>query len=164
MNIIAGIPSKADNLEDTYPLSPLQHGMLMHALLKAGTGVDIEQFVLEIREALDLQRFRRACQIVADRHPVLRTSFCWDTVGGPQQEVRAGIALPWDFHNWQTVAEGDRDNKFADLLRADRNRGFDLACPPLWRLTIVRFCDVEWRVVWTYHHSIVDGRALALLL
>jgi hypothetical protein len=35
---------------------------------------------------------------------------------------------------------------------------------PLWRLTIVRYGEVEWRLVWTYHHSIVDGRAVALLL
>src|SRR4051812_42277589 len=146
MNIIAGIQSKADNLEDTYPLSPLQHGMLMHALLKARAGVDIEQFVLEIREALDLQRFQRACQMVADRHPVLRTKFHWDTVEGPQQEVRPKIALPWEVQRWQAIASGDRDKRFADLLKADRSRGFDLASAPLWRLTMVRYGEAEWRL------------------
>ena len=164
MNIVTDTQTKADDLEDTYPLSPLQHGMLMHSLLEPGSGIDVEQLIFELCETLDLPKLQQATKCLTDRHPILRTSFRWENLEAPRQEVHRLIQLPFEQHDWRSIPEGEHNRRFADFLKADRRRGFDLAHPPLWRLTIVRYDATKWRLIWTQHHSILDGRAFALLL
>lgn len=155
---------KKTRIEDTYPLSPLQQGMLFNTLLDPGSGVDIEQLLFELHEALDVTAFQRAWRYVTARHPVLRTNFRWKDLEEPRQEVTAQIALPWDQQDWQGIAETERDKQFADLLTADRHRGFDLARVPLWRLTMLRYGEADWRLIWTFHHTILEGRSYRLVL
>ncbi len=79
------------DIEDIYPLTPLQQGMLFHALYEAQPGVDIEQLVLTIRADLDFEAFERAWQWVVDRHAILRTSFKWEDLDQPQQQVHKNV-------------------------------------------------------------------------
>ena len=62
-----------DDVVDGYELSPMQHGMLFHALSAAGLGVDIEQIIVTLGEALDVAAFEQAFGKVMRRHPILRT-------------------------------------------------------------------------------------------
>ena len=48
------------SLEDSYPLSSLQQGMLFHALWEKGSGVDIVQILIDLHETLDVEKFKRA--------------------------------------------------------------------------------------------------------
>ena len=70
-------------IEDAYPLSPMQQGMLFHSLLAPDSGVDIEQLYCELHEALDVAAFQRSWRCVIERHPILRTSFSWQGVDEP---------------------------------------------------------------------------------
>ena len=60
-------------IEDLYPLSPMQHGMLFHRVQSmddaARSGVDIEQMVGALREELDVPAFERAWATITARHP-----------------------------------------------------------------------------------------------
>src|SRR5262245_12615761 len=120
---------------DTYPLSPIQQGMLFHHLEDAHAGIDIEQLVIEYTELPDVARLERAWQATLARHPVMRTAFRWDSQ--PVQEVHATAPL----------AIERRDGDLMAFLAADRTRGFDLRTPPLMRLTLV-----GTTLVWTLHH------------
>jgi len=62
-------------IEDSYPLAPIQHGMLVHSLSAPQSGVYIQQLVAVLREALDVGAFQRAWDQILRRHAVLRTSF-----------------------------------------------------------------------------------------
>ena len=42
---------------------------------------------------------------------------------------------------------------------ADRSRGFDMARAPLLRLTLLRYGEADHRLIWTYHHIVLDGRS-----
>jgi len=61
------------NIEDVYPLSPMQQGMLFHSLFAPASGVYIQQPNYELHGNLDISAFERAWQVV-DRHPILRTA------------------------------------------------------------------------------------------
>ncbi len=65
-------------VEDRYPLSPMQAGMLFQHLYRPGSGVDIEQLAGSLHEALDTAALEQAWQRVAARHAALRTSFDWE--------------------------------------------------------------------------------------
>jgi amino acid adenylation domain-containing protein len=142
----------------------MQQGMLFNTLLEPHSGVDIEQVECTLHETLDVEAFKRAWQRVVARHAVLRTRLRWEDVSEPRQEVQAHVELPWEEQDWSAIEETEQDERLADFLGADRRRGFDLTRAPLFRLTMLRYEDAEARVILTSHHTVLDGRSLALVL
>jgi NRPS condensation-like uncharacterized protein len=112
--------------------------------------------------ALDVGALERAWQRVVDRHPVLRTTFFWEGLDQPLQVVRGEAAAPFETPDWSGVGEEEREARFAEFLREDRARGFDLGAAPLARLACIRTGPAEHRVVWSYHHLLLDGWSAAL--
>ncbi|HEY3569257.1 MAG TPA: amino acid adenylation domain-containing protein, partial [Thermoanaerobaculia bacterium] len=151
-------------VEDLYPLAPMQEGMLFHSLYTAGADLYVEQLTAELAGPLDEAAFAAAWQRVVDRHPALRTAFLWREVERPLQLVRRGVALPWRAEDWRGLPPAAQEERWRDLLAADRARGFDLGRPPLLRLTLVRLEEEVHRLIWTSHHLVFDGWCFSLLL
>ncbi len=150
------------NVEDIYPLSPMQQGMLFHTLLDPEAGDYLTQLTGTIEGEATLTAFREAWREVIGRHPVLRTAFVWETLDQPLQVVHREADLPCVQHDWRgsTDVAGDFDR----FLAEDRAAGFDLAAPPLMRLTIFEVDDQIYRFVWTHHHLLLDGWSLPLVM
>ncbi len=151
-------------IEDSYRLSPMQQGMLFHSLRTDLAGVDVEQLLCILREDLNLPAFEQAWQRIIERHPVLRTSFRWEGGHEPVQIVHRSVQLPVDHQNWQHLSVEEQQNQISTYLEADRCRRFDLAQAPLMRLAIFQTAEAEYQVVWTFHHILLDGRSLPILL
>ncbi|MFP2934309.1 condensation domain-containing protein, partial [Pyxidicoccus sp. 3LG] len=150
-------------VEDLYPLSPLQQGMLFHTLLAPASGVYVTQLTWTFGGTVDLEAFRRTWDVVVARQPMLRTSFLAEGLEEPLQQVHASATLPWTEHDWSALPEAERHSLFQTLLDEDRARGFDLRTPPLMRLTVVRLDERTYRILWTLHHLVLDGWSLGLL-
>ena len=133
-------------LEDLYPLTPLQQGMLFHALHGVGVNVYVERFLRRF-DALDVNRFRTAWEAVMRTHPVLRTAFLWEETDQPLQAVLAEVPLP-----------------FAVLDHAEPSRPFVLETAPLMRVQLVDLGGGAYEFVWSYHHLLLDGWSAALVL
>jgi NRPS condensation-like uncharacterized protein len=154
---------QTSDVEESYPLSALQQGMLFHALREQGSGVDVQQFLFDLHETLNVEKFKRACRRVIARHPVLRTSFCWENRNEPQQRVHTEVELPWEEEDLRTFASVEQEKWIADFLATDRRRGFDMAHAPLFRFTLLRFGAADYCLIWTYHHILLDGPSRRLL-
>ncbi|WP_175750846.1 non-ribosomal peptide synthetase [Burkholderia anthina] len=148
-------------IDDVYPLSPMQQGILFHALFAPGHASYVNQLVATAT-ALDADRLAAAFAASVARHDILRTSVMPDEAA-PLQCVHRHAQMPVEQLDWR--AHGDAfDADFDAWLAADRARGFDWREPPLMRLTLIRVADDAWRVVWTRHHVLLDGWSTARLL
>ncbi|MGQ0752218.1 MAG: amino acid adenylation domain-containing protein [Betaproteobacteria bacterium] len=156
--------SGAPRVSESYDLSPIQAGMLFHAVDGRTPGVDIEQVVIVLRETVDEARFVRAWTRVVERHAILRTRFRWSSASHPQQEVLDQVQLPVRRRDWSGLDAAQRTESFHQLLAEDRAEGFGLETAPLLRLTLVRVAGGEHWVLWTFHHALLDGRSFALVL
>src|SRR5436853_4975637 len=154
----------AEAIEDVYSLSPLQQGMLFHHLYEAHSGVDIEQVVYRLRDGLHVAAFKRAWQQIVDRHAVLRTGFRWEGLDSPLQLVHRQIKLEWEEADWRLLPAAEQSARLDDYLRHDRRRGFAMTEPTLNRMALFRESDSGYQFVWTFHHAIIDGRSIALIL
>ncbi|NPU66681.1 amino acid adenylation domain-containing protein, partial [Bradyrhizobium sp. 83012] len=144
-----------DRIEDIYPLSPMQQGMLFHSLRDVGSGVYVNQISVEIR-GLNVERLRAAWQDASARHPMLRTGFLWrELSGSPLQAVYRQAIVPFEIEDWrgQLIDE----TRVAAALAGERDAEFDLAQPPLQRVRLLRVDDDCHRLIWTYHHILMDG-------
>jgi hypothetical protein len=152
-------PNLTQPSEESYPLSPLQEGMLYHHLASQDQGVDVVQLVVSLRETIDIAQLKLAWERVIARHAVLRTSFRWNTSVEPKQIVHPSILLPCQEYNWVNIPRAGREKYLAAFLEEDRRRGIQMDCAPLWRLALVRWESDELSLVWTFHHAVLDGRS-----
>ena len=151
-------------IEDFYPLSPLQEGMLFHSLYAPEVGAYINTFSNGLQGALNVSAFQRAWQQVVNRHQALRSIFVKDGLKQPLQFVYRQTSLPWEVLDWRDLSSSDQQQQINAFLLADRARGFDLSKPPLMRFALLRLADDRWHFVWTFHHILLDGWCLSLLL
>ncbi len=149
---------------DGYRLSPLQEGMLFHARYDPHSGIDVQQIVGVLAESLDPDLLEQAWQEVLERHPALRTRFCWLDVERPVQMVETGVRVPFERHDWRRLPPEERERRWARTLANDRRRGFDLRRAPAMRLALLRMAEAEYRLLWTSHHAILDGGSFVPVL
>ena len=156
--------SKQSLIEDIYPLSPMQEGMLFHALRSPEAGLYFEQVTCTLAGDLDEEAFVGAWQQVVDRHPILRTAFVWERRKEPFQVVFRRVELPWERHDWTGRPPAEQARSFAALVAADRQRGFQLSKPPLMRQALVRTAADRHRLLWSCHHLLLDGWSQTLVI
>ena len=166
------------DIEDIYPLTPTQQGMLFHDLLVRdaglqqgggsrpgeGSGVYVVQVAFTLSGLLDLDAFAQAWRTLQARHGVLRTACAWEGLPQPVQVIGRDAPFEIDVIDLARVDASTRRRALEDWLSADRARGFDPRHAPLMRVTMFRLGDDQVRVVWTYHHLLLDGWSLPLLL
>jgi amino acid adenylation domain-containing protein/non-ribosomal peptide synthase protein (TIGR01720 family) len=149
------------NVEDLYPLTPLQAGMVFHSLLDTGSTAYVDQIRLRLSGVSDTQALGAAWQRVVDRTPLLRSSVVWEGVDEPLQVVHREVVLPTRHHDWRGLSEVERDLELQRVAAEDRAAGVDLTAPPLLRLVIAALSDDEVLLVWTSHHVVLDGWSMA---
>ena len=145
------------DVEDFYPLSPLQQGLLFHSLSEPGSGMYFNQTRVPLGGELDVDAFRAAWQQVVERHGILRTFFVWEGVKAPIQVVKNSATMPFAIEDWRGVNESDREARFEALRLADLARGFDLSQAPLMRAVLLRTADDRHDFLWSFHHILMDG-------
>jgi amino acid adenylation domain-containing protein/non-ribosomal peptide synthase protein (TIGR01720 family) len=150
--------------EDLYPVTPFQHGMLFHTLAAPGEGLYVVQLRFRVRGPLDTAALEGAWASVCAIHPVLRSAFVWETVERPLQVVFPSGLPPLAHHDWSDMPTPGQQAALRRLLDRDRGQGFVLARPPLHRLTTVRLDQDDHWLVWTYHHLLLDGWSVQLVL
>ena len=150
-------------IADVYPLTPVQHAIVVHALQSPNTGVYLSQVVHALRGPLDVDRLQRAWEAVTARHAVLRTAFAWEEIDEPVQIVFEETPVDLQVLDWSDADPDQREELLERLLLQQRSEGFDLREAPLVRLVLIRFEREAWRLCIVSHHAILDGWSTSLL-
>ncbi|MDQ4031964.1 MAG: amino acid adenylation domain-containing protein, partial [Actinomycetota bacterium] len=144
-------------VEDIYPLTPTQAGMLFHNLVDSSSGAYINQMSLRLCGLSNPHALEAAWQRVVDRTPILRSGVIWDGVEQPLQVVYRQATVPTVHHDWRHLTDEDTESEQQRVLADDCVADLDLTQAPLMRLIIARLSDDEVLLVWTSHHILLDG-------
>ncbi len=164
----AALPASRARVEDLYPLSPMQRGILFEVQYAPDEARYLNQFALTL-ESLDIARFEAAWQATLQRHPVLRTAI--RATSGVMDADGDEIALQWvdraarmpiERHDLSASAHAAAD--LARLAKQHRETPFDLTRAPLMRAALVLLPDRRHRFLWTRHHLLLDGWSSARVL
>jgi len=159
--LVAGAPGR---IEDLYPASPMQQGMLFHALHSPAAGEYVVQIGITLNVDLHLDAFTRAWDLLSARHTVMRSAFVWEGLETSLQAVYEKVPLEWLRLDWRELPAAEQAWRLATHLEEDRRRGFDLSRPPLMRFCLFRLREQAYRFVWSVHHSITDGWSSPIVL
>ncbi|MFC8988754.1 condensation domain-containing protein, partial [Streptomyces sp. NPDC056956] len=152
-------------LQDVWSLSPLQEGLLFHALYDPQSlDVYTAQVSVGLQGKLDPEALRSAGQALLRRHPNLRAAFRHSAQGQPIQLIPREVVLPWRQCDLSGMSPADREAEADRLTAEEREERFDPARPPLMRFTLLILGDQEYRLVITHHHILLDGWSVPILL
>ena len=152
------------NIENIYPLSPTQQGILFHTLYAPESEVYVVQRCYTFSKTLNIAAFKQAWQQVINQHPILRTCFYWKQHKEPFQVVHGNVQLPWQQYDWQEFPIAEQPKRLEAFLQADCQQGFNISQPPLMRLTLIQVAKETYHFIWSSHHLILDGWSGALVL
>ncbi len=153
-----------EGVEDAYPLTRLQAGMLFHSAQSLETAVyhDISSF--HLHGLLDLRTMRAVIEQLVQRHPALRTSFHTAGFSEPLQLVHPAVRPSFRVEELRHLSPIEQEEELASWKKGETRLPFDWTRPPLVRFQIhVRGAD-SFQFTLSYHHAIVDGWSVASLL
>ena len=154
--VVGQVPGGAANVQDIYPLAPLQEGILFHHLLGGEKGDPyLSAFQLRFDSRTRLEAYLQALRAVIDRHDILRTAVMWEDLSEPVQVVWRKAVLPIEEVALDPAA-GDVAKQLCARFNP-RRRGIDLRCAPLIRAYIANDPDNgRWLLMLLLHHLIMD--------
>ena len=162
------LPVPASVIEDVYPLTPMQEGMLLHTLLEPGTGLYYMQDRYRINSELDPQRFAQAWQAVIARHEALRASFCWNIGEDMLQVIHKPGSTAIEYLDWSDLAgaeqEAKQEARLQTLLKTEREAGFDLLNQAPFHLRLIRVGAARYWFLMSNHHILIDAWCRSLLM
>ncbi|WPF77229.1 non-ribosomal peptide synthetase [Bacillus velezensis] len=151
-------------IQDIYPLSFMQEGMLFHSLLDHDSRAYFEQAVFTINGQLDQERFQKSIDAVFERYDIFRTTFIHKNVAKPRQVVLKNRPSRVQFHDISHLDEKAQD-KYADRFRKeDKDKGFDLQSDPLMRVSILKKAPERYVCIWSHHHIVMDGWCFGIVM
>ncbi|MBT2745530.1 MULTISPECIES: non-ribosomal peptide synthase/polyketide synthase [unclassified Lysobacter] len=160
--IVAAVPGGAANVQDIYPLAPLQESFLFHHALGRHGDVFLSPTLYAVQHREDFDLYAEALQTVIDRHDILRTALAWEGLPEPVQVVwrRAPLVI-------EQVELDPADGDIAGQLRErfdPRRYRLDLRQAPAWRWFIARDeRNQRWVALELMHHLTSDHTALQLI-
>jgi amino acid adenylation domain-containing protein/non-ribosomal peptide synthase protein (TIGR01720 family) len=151
-------------IADIYPLSPLQHGLLFQSLLNPLSISYREQLSVILKGRLNPVLFKKAWQLVADRHDILHTAFFWEGIDAPLQVVLNETKLTWNEEAWNCENDTEADVAIEQFLEDNLNQPFLFSKAPLMRFTLANVYGDKWFFCWTHHHILTDGWCLPIIM
>ncbi|BAY99589.1 amino acid adenylation domain-containing protein [Tolypothrix tenuis PCC 7101] len=152
------------DVEDAYPLTMLQAGMLFHSQYSANTKAYHNVSSIHLKAPLDFEKLHTAVQQLANRHPVLRTSFDLSNFSEPLQLVYKTVIVPCQLEDLRHLSVAEQEEILSSWFEAEKNNKFDCTIAPLLRFQIHRRSEETFQFSFTEHHAILDGWSVASML
>lgn len=156
---------KNNNVEAIYPLTPLQEGMFYHKLLNEVGSEYIEQATWRMEQPLLIPQFEESLALLARKHNVLRTRIVTPKSSDvPWQVIVKEQKTECVIKDYTNVTKEEEDEISKREAKRDIDRGFDFAKDGLFRVTILNFGNNRAKVIWTFHHILMDGWCMSILI
>ncbi len=152
-----------ENIEDIYPLSAMQQGMLFHSLYDPESGVYFAQVSCTLTGNLDVQTFEQSWEKIVAKHSIFRTAFIWESLSQPVQVVYRQVQVTVETYDWQELSAQKQQQQLEIFLEGDRQKGLQLSQAPLMRLYLIQLNRNTYQFVWSSHHLLLDGWSLPLV-
>ncbi|PJH94193.1 non-ribosomal peptide synthetase [Bacillus sp. SN1] len=158
--------AQSAQIQDIYPLSHMQEGMLFHSLVDVSSKAYVEQTSFTITGNLCIDSFQKSLNLLVSRYDIFRTIFIKEVqdLTGPQQVVLSNRELTVYREDFSHLADHEQQALIDAFMTKDREKGFNLQKDPLMRLALFDRGNSRYTCVWTHHHIIMDGWCLGIIL
>ena len=149
-----------NNIEDVYPMSDIQKGMVVLSEISEDRVIYHDQFVYPIPSA-NLDLFHLALSLLIEKHPILRTRFDLYNYSQEVQIVEGTIEFDMYEEDIKGEKREEQELRIKAFLAEERQKPFKIDQAPLWRASIFRLTDQQDIFIFQFHHAILDGWSVA---
>ena len=160
--VVAAVPGGAANIQDIYPLAPLQEGFLFHHMMEKGGDPYLVSTIFGFDTRARLDAHLRALQAVVDRHDILRTAVVWEGLRSPVQVVCRQARLPVE----EVTLDAANGDVAAQLHQRYDLKHFrmDVSQAPLLRVFVAYDAKADrWVMLQLFHHLAIDHTTMELI-
>lgn len=147
-------------VDNVYPATSMQQGMLYHSMLDAGAYVS--QIYPTFTGVLRADYFRQAWQSVVDRYDIFRTIFVGEGEQLHQLVVKTAC-IPFVEVDLRSLSEAQQAQRFEEARQLDKASGFDVSQAPMLRIAVFQLAEDRFKVLWSSHHMLLDGWSTPLV-
>ncbi|HLK98497.1 MAG TPA: condensation domain-containing protein, partial [Hymenobacter sp.] len=159
--ILSAMPDPAA-VEDVFPMSDIQKGMVFASELNPELGIYHDQ-MMYLLPWIEPEIYTKALSLLVAKHAMLRTAFNLTDFSEEVQIVYKSVPVAVDFHDLTTLAVDEQQAFIQQYTLKERNKPFDLKTAPLWRTSLFRTSSAYMVYLFQFHHSILDGWSFASL-
>ncbi|WP_197262107.1 non-ribosomal peptide synthetase [Brevibacillus laterosporus] len=152
------------DIQDIFPLSPMQEGILFHSIMNNHSNAYFEQFDFTVEGHVAVECLQESMNKVIAHYDILRTVFIYQNVSKPRQIVLKKRDSHIHFEDISHLPASDIEPFIEQFKADDRERGFDISKDVLLRMSIFRVAEQSFRFVWSYHHIIMDGWCRGIII
>ncbi|AIQ51349.1 hypothetical protein R70331_07375 [Paenibacillus sp. FSL R7-0331] len=163
LSVIQNAFERTSRIEDIYALTPLQGGMLFHDIADKESTNYIIQSLFSIGSDVEEAYIQQALQLLALRHDVLRTAIVHENLSKPRQVLLHDREIGYERTDLSGLEQPEQAERIAAIAEGHIKRGFNLEQDPLLRVQYLRASEGSHKLIWNYHHIILDGWCLSLL-
>ncbi|MGA5168829.1 MULTISPECIES: non-ribosomal peptide synthetase [Streptomyces] len=146
-----------DGLDDAYPMSRLQVGLIYEATRSDSVGMYHDILSYRIGDRVDVDTFARAVDHVTARHPVFRTSFHLAGFSEPVQLVHRRATAPLSVHDLRGLTPDQQARALDGFADRELRDGFAYGTPDLVRVHLHLLADDSYQYALSYHDAALDG-------
>jgi amino acid adenylation domain-containing protein/thioester reductase-like protein/non-ribosomal peptide synthase protein (TIGR01720 family) len=151
-------------IEDIYPLSTLQQGMLFHSLYNPEDTAYLVQFHCDLAGDFSKDSFLKSWKALMDAHSTLRSCIYANELAIPVQCVYESMEFPVQMYDYTSYSVEEKETAIQSFLDKDKKTNFDFEKEPLFRITLFKIDSRTTRMVFTNHHILCDGWSFARLM
>ncbi len=150
------------NIEKIIDMTPMQYGMLFDYRLNEDSHTYFEQVILHLQGAVDKELLKASFQYIIQKNEALRTCFEYRVFEKPQQIILKEFVMDFSYIDMENECE--QEYALHQFYEKDRNEKFDLCDKVPMRMALIRISRDEYRLVWSFHHILMDGWCIDLLV
>ncbi|MGG6314569.1 amino acid adenylation domain-containing protein, partial [Paenibacillus macerans] len=151
-------------IQKVYPLTPMQEGMLYHAMLDPDSSSYFTQLELRISGSFDRGILQQSMDQLVRHYDILRTVFVYQQLQRPRQVVLAERKAEVYFADLADVGPEEQGRAIARHKRELQAQGFDLAKDQLFRVSLFQLAADRFHLIWSNHHILMDGWSMGVLM
>lgn len=151
-------------IDDIIALSPTQEGILYHCLKDPELPLYVSQVTLQVEGRMEKKRLEQAMEIISQENECLRSVFRWEKINQPVQIVMKKMVFEIAEEDISALPVSEKKKQIEEIQRRERKKGFNLTKGPLLRVVLCREDEERYRILLQFHHIILDGWSLGLLL
>src|SRR3990170_2294663 len=145
------------------PLTDVQKGILFEIKRFKGRSYYVNQELLCFNTSIDVSVMHKAFTQLISKYEVLRSAIVFES-HHPSMVIYQSINLPFEFYDYSGFDNGEKIKLFNSFLEKDFADPIDLTIAPLMRISMFKFAENDYRVIWDIHHIIVDGASVSKII
>lgn len=150
-------------IENIFSLTSMQESMLIQSVSNEKSTCYVVQETFITKKIFDKEYMQKSLELLSSRYEVLRTIFIYSGFDKPKQVVLNNGYIEFEQIDLSNLSGKDAESELQKLLKEDVERGFIMENNLLLRVKNVIMPSRKNRMIWTYHHMILDGWCMAIL-